>query len=105
MRKTFFLIAFLSGAGAVVAGLLVWIHFSGQTGNLPVWVPCGSPDSSCGELAKSSWSAVAGIPIASLGLFYYVWLCGVAVVIAFSGYVSAVLVLLFFAVVLFGLGV
>ena len=64
MRKIFSVVFCLAAAGAVLSGYLVWIHFAGVSGDLPVWAPCGGEDSGCSRLAQSNYSSVAGIPIA-----------------------------------------
>jgi uncharacterized membrane protein len=50
-------------AGIAVAGYLTWAHYSGET------VACLR--SGCETVQKSSYSEVAGVPVAALGLAFY----------------------------------
>lgn len=102
MRKLFSIVFILSVAGALLSGYLMVEHYA--DGALPSWLPCGDPSSSCATLAMSRYSEIAGIPVASAGLFFYLWIAGLAAALALSGYLSSVLVLGFVAVAVAGLG-
>ncbi|MBN1499276.1 MAG: thioredoxin domain-containing protein [Spirochaetes bacterium] len=72
MRKIYILLPVLSLSGMIISGLLVIDHY------LP-WVSssilkCGPGASPCSELSSLSYSEIFGIPVASLGFFFYIWI-------------------------------
>lgn len=65
-------LAFAAAAfGAVVSGVLLLRHHGLDTGALAAAV-CDPANSGCEEVAASSWSTVAGIPLAAVGLAFFV---------------------------------
>jgi protein-disulfide isomerase/uncharacterized membrane protein len=103
MRKLFSLVLILSLTGVFLSGYLLWIHFASSGTVFPSWLPCGDPASACQSFSHSDYSDIAGVPIASFGLFYYLWLAGLAAVLVFSGYISSEIVLGFLAVSVAGM--
>jgi protein-disulfide isomerase/uncharacterized membrane protein len=59
-------------AAAVVSSLLLLEHHGESGAVAAVSGVCGGAQSGCEEVARSSWSSVAGIPVAALGLAFYV---------------------------------
>lgn len=57
--------------GAVVSGVLLLRHHGLDTGALAAAV-CDPMNSGCEEVAASSWSTVAGVPLAAVGLAFFV---------------------------------
>jgi protein-disulfide isomerase/uncharacterized membrane protein len=57
--------------GAVVSGVLLLRHHGLDTGALAAAV-CDPANSGCEEVAASSWSTVAGVPLAAVGLAFFV---------------------------------
>ena len=99
MRKLFFVVLLLSLTGFLLSAYLLWLHYSPAGSAAAVsWLPCGDPASSCRTFAQSSWAEIYGIPVSSLGVFYYLWIAGLAAVLVFSGYISSEIVLGFLAV-------
>ena len=59
-------------AGAVVSGLLLMQHHGEGTAVSAVNQACGDGQTSgCEDVARSSWSRVAGVPVAAYGLAFY----------------------------------
>jgi protein-disulfide isomerase/uncharacterized membrane protein len=104
MRKFSVPVLILSIAGVFLSGYLLWLHYAAGS-VLPSWLPCGDPSSSCSSLAQSDYSAIFGIPIASFGFFFYLWIAGIAASVVISGYLSTAIVLGFIVVAAAGLGV
>ena len=57
--------------GAYLSGVLLLRHHGLDAGALAASV-CDPANSGCAEVAASSWSAVAGVPLAAVGLAFYV---------------------------------
>ncbi len=57
--------------GAVVSGVLLLRHHGLDAGALAA-AACDPMNSGCEEVAASSWSAVAGVPLAAVGLAFFV---------------------------------
>jgi protein-disulfide isomerase/uncharacterized membrane protein len=69
-------------AGAAVSALLLMQHHGEGRAVSAVNRVCGDARTSgCDEVARSSWSSVAGIPVAAAGVFFYLSL-GVLLVLA-----------------------
>ena len=65
-------LAFAAAAfGAVVSGVLLLRHHGLDTGALAAAV-CDPASSGCEEVAASAWSTVAGVPLAAVGLAFFV---------------------------------
>jgi protein-disulfide isomerase/uncharacterized membrane protein len=59
-------------AGAAVSGLLLMQHHGEGTAVSAVNQACGDGQTSgCEDVARSSWSRVAGVPVAAFGLAFY----------------------------------
>jgi protein-disulfide isomerase/uncharacterized membrane protein len=59
-------------AGAAVSALLLMQHHGERTAVSAVNQACGDGQTSgCDEVARSSWSRVAGVPVAAFGLGFY----------------------------------
>lgn len=73
MKKNYILLSLVSFAGIVMTVLLLMDHYlPQQTVRL---LSCGGgAASACSQLSLSSWSEVFGIPIASFGFFFYIWI-------------------------------
>lgn len=69
--------------GAAVSGVLLLRHYGLDTGALAA-AACDPLSSGCTEVAASSWSAVAGVPLAAIGLAFFVSV-GVLVALALLG--------------------
>jgi protein-disulfide isomerase/uncharacterized membrane protein len=78
-RQRLLIVILLAVLGAGVSGLLLLQHHGeGDVVNQL----CGDAQTSgCAEVARSSWSRVAGMPLAALGLFFYLAL-GAGLVLA-----------------------
>ena len=62
----------LMAAGALVSGLLLLEHHGERRAAAAVSQACGEGDQSgCAVVSQSRWSAVRGVPVAALGLFFY----------------------------------
>ena len=62
----------LMAAGAAVSGLLLLEHHGEQRAAAAVSQVCGEGETSgCAVVAQSCWSAVRGVPLAAIGLFFY----------------------------------
>lgn len=61
-------------AGAWISGLLLAQHHGEGAASTAVNQLCGEPGatSGCETVAKSAWSSMAGVPLALLGVFFYV---------------------------------
>ena len=103
MRKLFSVVFLLSVTGALLSAYLLWMHYASAAGGVPSWLPCGDPSSPCQSFAHGDYSEFNGVPVASLGLFYYLWIAGLAAVLVFSGYVSSEIILSFLAVAVAGM--
>src|SRR5260221_14500722 len=58
--------------GAAVSGLLLMQHHGEAGAVSAVNQACGDGQTSgCEEVARSSWSRIAGMPLAAIGLFFY----------------------------------
>ncbi len=57
--------------GAVVSAVLLLRHYGLDTGSLAA-AACDPTSSGCTEVAASSWSAIAGVPLAAIGLAFFV---------------------------------
>ena len=58
-------------AAAFVSGLLLMQHHGEPGAVSAVSQVCGGEKSSCEEVARSSWSAIGGVPLAAFGLAFY----------------------------------
>lgn len=103
MRKLFSVVLILSVTGALLSAYLLWMHYASAAGDVPAWLPCGDPSGACQSFAHGDYSEIAGVPVASAGLFYYLWIAGLAAVLVFSGYVSSEIILCFLAVAVAGM--
>jgi protein-disulfide isomerase/uncharacterized membrane protein len=60
-------------AGACISGLLLLQHYGEGPAVTAVQAICGEgSQSGCDTVARSAYSAVAGVPLAAVGLFFYV---------------------------------
>lgn len=65
-------LAFLAaGFGAAVSGVLLLRHHGLDAGALAA-AACDPTNSGCEEVAASAWSTVAGVPLAAIGLAFFV---------------------------------
>ncbi len=71
-------------AGALVSGLLLLQHHGEGRAVAAVNQVCGGPQSGCDEVARSSWSSFAGLPVAAYGVLFYLALA-IALAIALVG--------------------
>lgn len=84
MRIAFYLYTLLAAAGIYVSERLIGIHLAthyqkaGDTGI------CGGEGFSCAEAASSGYAEILGLPIAALGMAFYVTALVLAVVARFS---------------------
>jgi len=84
VRIGFYLYTLLSAAGIYVSEQLIAIHLgtiftkAGDTGI------CGGEGFSCAEAASSPYAEIAGLPIAALGMAFYVAVFVLAIVARFS---------------------
>ncbi|HVO11739.1 MAG TPA: thioredoxin domain-containing protein [Vicinamibacteria bacterium] len=90
-------------AAASVSGLLLLQHHGEPGAVSAVSQVCGGEKSSCEEVARSSWSALGGIPLAALGLAFYLALA-LALALALLGQAEPREALAAVALVLLGLG-
>ena len=82
----------LAVLGTAIAGYLTWVHYSGQ---LALCTGAGG----CETVQASRYSAVAGVPVALLGLLAYLGLLGVTIWRVYAGLATPIGVML----ALFGL--
>jgi protein-disulfide isomerase/uncharacterized membrane protein len=62
----------LMAAGALVSGLLLLEHHGEQRAAAAVSQVCGEGDQSgCAVVSQSRYSAIRGVPVAAIGLFFY----------------------------------
>jgi len=90
-------------AAAFVSGLLLLQHHGDPGAVSAVSQVCGGEKSSCEEVARSSWSAVRGIPLAAFGLAFYLALA-LALALALLGQAEPRQALSALALVLLGAG-
>lgn len=77
-------LAFLAAAfGAAVSGVLLLRHHGLDAGALAA-AACDPANSGCEEVAASAWSSLAGVPLAAIGLAFFVSL-GFLVALALLG--------------------
>ncbi|MFV0461500.1 MAG: vitamin K epoxide reductase family protein [Actinomycetales bacterium] len=57
-------------------GVSVYLSYEHATANASLYCPTGASASSCLTVTTSPWSTLFGIPVAYLGLGYYVFLTG-----------------------------
>ncbi|MFW6366419.1 MAG: vitamin K epoxide reductase family protein [Spirochaetota bacterium] len=73
MRRSYIFLTVLSGIGLALTVVLMIDHFIPQTA-VTLFACGGGSASSCSELSLSPWSEFMGIPIASFGFFFYIWI-------------------------------
>jgi len=77
--------AVLALAGAVVSSLLLLEHHGETQGMAAVQAICGQGDTGCDVVVRSAYSKVAGIPLAALGIVFYVSLAALLLLTLLAG--------------------
>ncbi|MDA3900943.1 MAG: thioredoxin domain-containing protein [Spirochaetes bacterium] len=73
MKKAYILLSLLSFAGVILSVILLSDHYIPE--KTMALLSCGDGlQSSCSELSQSPYSMFFGIPIASYGFFFYIWI-------------------------------
>ncbi len=70
MKKIYYIISALSIIGIAISGILFLDHY---IPNLTQMLPGCSSESGCSEFSQTNLSKIGVIPIASIGIFFYVW--------------------------------
>ncbi|MCP4134659.1 MAG: thioredoxin domain-containing protein [bacterium] len=96
MKKYIYAIMFLSFTGAIISLALTYQHFN-PNANLS-FLSCGSgPGNPCTLVSQSDYGSIFGVPIAALGLFFYLTILFFILVADYAGdkYYSASAVVLY----------
>jgi uncharacterized membrane protein len=96
MRRLCAFAFLLSLAGLTISAILLVMHYSPEM--VPAWVPCGEVNSPCNDLARSSYSTIFGVPVASFGVLFYLWIVVMTGILLVSGYIRSGLVFLMLGV-------
>ncbi len=72
MRKIYAALLVLVSAGMVISGLLIIDHYFPEVSSS--LLKCGPGSSPCSELSSSPYSEIFGVPVASFGFFFYIWM-------------------------------
>jgi len=102
MRRLCAFAFILSLAGLVVSTILLVMHYSPESA--PSWIPFSAPNSPCSVLARSNYSQVFGVPLASISIIFYLWISVLTGMLFVSGYIRSVFVFLMLAVSSFAFG-
>lgn len=84
-RNRVLIVVALCLLGTAISAILLQQHHGESFGSGVVATVCGSTESGCDVVNRSSYSAVAGFPVAALGIVFYLSLAALALLASLSG--------------------